>query len=208
MNTSTPSGDVAKLAVLGLLSMGPNHGYGLRAILESWEVHRWLDIKYGSIYAALHRFADMGLVDVVGVDAEHGPNRTTYRLTEAGRSEVQELARRAWTQPPRWSMPIDMAVMFLAFDWVGNGVLERDEVAQLLKERVAMLEASISALTATKDQLVGLTELKPLRAVQRAHFDHGLQLLEAERAWARDTLHGLEAGDFDFQPATNPARGQ
>ena len=197
MNTTAPSGDTAKLAVLGLLSMGPNHGYGLRAILESWEVHRWLDVKYGSIYAALHRFA--GLVEVVGVDGERGPNRTNYHLTEAGRDELGQLARRAWTQLPKWSMPIDLAVMFLTFDWMGNGILDREEVARLLRERVAVLDASITRLTNTKDDLVGLTELKPLRAVQGAHFDHGLQLLDAERAWTQTTLDALEAGEFDLR---------
>jgi DNA-binding PadR family transcriptional regulator len=198
VNTEASSGDTTKLTVLGLLSMGPNHGYGLRAILESWEVHRWLDVKYGSIYAALHRFADAGLVEVDGVAASRGPNRTTYRLTDAGASELRHLARRAWTGTPHWSMPIDMAVMFLSFDWVGNGILDRDEVAKLLRERLTALDASIARLTTTKNDLVGITEFEPLQAVQRAHFDHGLQLLDAERTWTRSTLEALEAGEFDL----------
>ena len=165
---------------------------------RGWEVHRWLDVKYGSIYAALHRFADAGLVEVAGVAADRGPNRTTYRLTEAGQAELRELARHAWTRTPQWSMPIDMAVMFLTFDWVGNGILDRDEVAELLRERVTALDASIARLTETKDDLVGVTEFEPLRAVQRAHFDHGLQLLDAERKWTKSTLKALEAGEFDM----------
>jgi DNA-binding PadR family transcriptional regulator len=197
VNTAPLSGDTSKLTVLGLLSMGPNHGYGLRAILESWQVHRWLDVKYGSIYAALHRFADSGLVEVATVDAGRGPNRTTYRLTDAGRSELQELARRAWTRTPQWSMPIDMALMFLTFDWVGNGILDRQEVAELLRERLTALDASIARLIETKDELVRITEFEPLQAVQRAHFDHGLQLLDAERRWTTTTLAALEAGEFD-----------
>jgi DNA-binding PadR family transcriptional regulator len=199
VNTAPTSGDTSKLTVLGLLSIGPNHGYGLRAILESWEVHRWLDVKYGSIYAALHRFADAGLVKVSGVAAGRGPNRTTYRLTEAGQAELRELARRAWTRTPQWSLPIDMAVMFLTFDWLGNGILDRGEVAKLLRERVTALDSSITRLTETKNDLVGVTEFEPLRAVQRAHFDHGLQLLDAERTWTRTTLEALEAGEFDLR---------
>lgn len=96
-------------------------------------------------------------------------------------------------------MPIDMAVMFLAFEWVGNGILERDEVAKLLRERLAALDASITWLTATKNDLVGITEFEPLRAVQRAHFDQGLQLLDAERTWTRTTLKALEAGESDLR---------
>src|SRR5437660_916866 len=141
MNTSRPSpGDASKLAVLGMLSMGPNHGYGIRAILEGWQIHRWLDVKYGSIYAALNRLAEAGLVEVVGVDNDRGPARTTYRLTPKGRRELAEFARRTWTDPPRWSLPIDLALMFLSFDWLGRGVLDREEVAGLLDERIASIE--------------------------------------------------------------------
>ena len=198
MSSRGPSGDVTKLAVLGLLATGPNHGYGLRAILEGWETHRWLDLTYSSIYAALHRFADLGLVEVVRVDAEHGPNRTTYRLTKKGREELEGLARRAWTEVPRWSMPIDLTVMYLTFDWIGAGILDRAEVETLLDERVGTLDATITFLSGSKEHMVGVSDLAPLRAVQAAHFDHGLQLLRAELEWTKETLASLRAGAFDL----------
>ena len=200
MNSRGPSGDVAKFAVLGLLSTGPNHGYGLRAILEGWEAHRWLDLKYSSIYAALHRFEDLGLVEVVGEDADRGPNRTTYQLTDAGRRELKELARRAWSETPRWSMPIDLAVMYLTFDWLGAGILDRDEVQTLLEERVGTLNATIEFLTSTKEQTLQISELQPLRALQDAHFEHGITLLRAELEWTTSTLDLLRAGKFDINP--------
>jgi DNA-binding PadR family transcriptional regulator len=199
MNTRrTARGDGSKLAVLGLLSMGPNHGYGIRAILEGWEVHRWLDVNYGSIYAALNRFAESGLVEVVGVDADRGPTRTTYQLTPKGRLELEEYARRTWADEPKWSLPIDLAVMFLSFDWVGRGALNRKEVAGLLDERVATLEAGLQHLSGSAEETIGLTDLAPLRALQRAHFDHGLRLLETELEWTRSVRDALLRGDFDL----------
>src|SRR5947209_5347703 len=199
MNTNrSVRGDGSKLAVLGLLSMGPNHGYGIRAILEGWEVHRWLDVNYGSIYAALNRFAESGLVEIAGVGADRGPTRTTYQLTPKGRLELEEYARRTWVDGPKWSLPIDLAVMFLSFDWVGRGVLDRKEVAGLLDERVASLEAGLQHLSGSAEETISLTDLPPLQALQRAHFDHGLRLLEAELEWTRSVRDALTRGDFDL----------
>lgn len=198
MTSRGPAGDVTKLAVLGLLSTGANHGYGLRSILEGWEAHRWLDLKYSSIYAALHRFADLGLVEVVGEDSERGPTRRTYRLTKTGRDELRSLTRRVWVEVPKWSLPIDLAVMYLTFDWIGAGILDRSEVETMLTERVATLEASIATVTRAKDRMLEVSDLEPLRALQGAHFDHGIQLLDAELAWTKATLAALHAGHFDL----------
>jgi DNA-binding PadR family transcriptional regulator len=198
MSSASPAGEAAKLAVLGVLSAGPNHGYGVRAVLEGWEVHRWLDIKYGSIYAALHRFESSGLVRVVGTDAERGPTRTTYELTDTGRDELRAIARRSWSQTPKWSMPIDLAMTFLSFDWVGSAILGRDEVVALLDERIGALDATIEFLTQTKQTTMDWSELKPLRALQAAHFDHGIELLRTERRWTKSVLEALQAGDYDL----------
>jgi len=210
MNSRGPSGDIAKFAVLGLLSTGPNHGYGLRAVLEGWEAHRWLDLKYSSIYAALHRFEELGFVEVVGEDAERGPNRTTYQLTDAGRHELTVLARRAWSETPKWSMPIDLAVMYLTFDWLGAGILDRGEIETLLEERVGTLNATIEFLRATKEQTLAISDLQPLRALQDAHFEHGIQLLRAELAWTTSTLESVRAGQFDLdaEPPRTRARAR
>ena len=194
---SGASGETSRLAVLGLLKLGPNHGYGLRAILETWEIHRWLDVKYGSIYAALKRFTESGLVEVVSVDAAHGPTRTTYQLTPAGETELEELARRTWTDGPHFSLPIDLLVIFLSYDWIGHQILDRGEVAQLLKQRVEGLESAVANLRQSKKQFVTLTELGPLQSLQRLHFDHGIDLLNAELRWTRNLIDAFRRGDFN-----------
>ncbi|MEY2450986.1 MAG: hypothetical protein QOD92_560 [Acidimicrobiaceae bacterium] len=196
---STP-GDVTKLAVLGFLKSGPNHGYGLRAILESWEVHRWLDIKYGAIYATLKRLDEQGFVQVSRVDSDRGPARTIYRLTKKGDAELQRLARLGWSTGPSWSMPIDLLVMFLSYDWIGSPILRKDEVVELLSQRVEALQSSIDNLSSTAEQFIGVSSFAPLVALQRAHFDHGLELLRSELAWTRDLRNSVARGQFDPAP--------
>lgn len=88
------------LTSLILLSLadGPLHGYG---VLQSIEDHREgaRGPRAASLYAALHRLTRDGLIEEAEVDdgASGGPQRTYYRITEAGadamRAETERLQR-------------------------------------------------------------------------------------------------------------------
>lgn len=190
--------EITNLAVLGLLKLGPNHGYGLRAVLESWEIHRWLDVKYGAIYASLKRLAASGHVEVAAVEHAKGPSRTVYQLTVKGEEELRNLTRRAWSDGPQWSLHIDLPLMYLGYDWVGQAILDRDEVVELLHERIAGLASGIERLRGVGEEWTDKTDVDPLRRLQQAHFAHGIELLEAELNWTQDLKAQLEHGEFDL----------
>lgn len=190
--------EITNLAVLGLLKLGPNHGYGLRAVLESWEIHRWLNVKYGAIYASLKRLATSGDIEVAAVEHARGPSRTVYQLTRKGEEELRNLTRRAWSEGPQWSLHIDLPLMYLGYDWVGQPILERDEVIGLLAERIAQLSTGIERLRGVGEQWTDTTDVDPLRRLQQAHFNHGVELLETELHWTEDLKTQLEQGNFDL----------
>src|SRR5437773_11825636 len=87
-----------RLLILGVLRCKqPIHGYDVRRELESWQAERWANIAYGSIYFALNKMAEEGLVEVVDPEqAGKGPARTTYAVTPAGEAEFQRLRREDW----------------------------------------------------------------------------------------------------------------
>ncbi len=68
--------------LLASLEPGPQHGYAVMEALRAATGGR-LDLPTGTIYPALHRLADAGLINgswsVVG-----GRRRRVYQLTEAG----------------------------------------------------------------------------------------------------------------------------
>lgn len=83
--------------LLAALEGGPRHGYGVIAYLREYSGGR-LDLPTGTIYPALHRLEQAGLItgdwSLVG-----GRRRRSYELTVAGRtvlagrrSEWQEFA--------------------------------------------------------------------------------------------------------------------
>lgn len=69
--------------MLGILAEGPAHGYDLkREHDERFPASK--SVAYGQVYSALARLEQQGLVEVVEVRQDGGPERTVYALTDAG----------------------------------------------------------------------------------------------------------------------------
>jgi transcriptional regulator len=85
--------------ILKTLSWGPMHGYGIaRWILE--QSGEELSIEEGTLYPALHRLEDRGVIEAEWGVSENNRRAKFYRLTPDGR---RELRRRvvAWERYAR-----------------------------------------------------------------------------------------------------------
>jgi PadR family transcriptional regulator, regulatory protein PadR len=83
------------LVILGALAWGPAHGYAVIADLRD-RSGGVLDLPEGSVYPALHRLEELGLVASEWQPVA-GRRRREYRLTPPG-SEALELERREWSR--------------------------------------------------------------------------------------------------------------
>jgi PadR family transcriptional regulator, regulatory protein PadR len=72
------------LLILKVLSTGPNHGYGIAT-----QIHQLsedvLKIEEGSLYPALYRMEEQGLIDSEWDVTENNRKAKFYRLTRKGR---------------------------------------------------------------------------------------------------------------------------
>ena len=83
------------LLILKILERrGPLHGYGITARIES--VSSLLRVEEGSLYPALHRMEEGGLVRASWKTTENNRRARVYELTALGRKELQTEERR-WT---------------------------------------------------------------------------------------------------------------
>ncbi len=191
------SGEVTRLTLLSLLSAGPSHGYGLRALMESWRMDAWANIRYGSIYQVLARMDGEGLVKEVSHGAEgRRPARSTYAITEAGREELHRLLRAAWATPTQEVQPINVALSLL-----GMGLLPPAEVEECLVERLAALEEGAAELRAEEQRSLALSGGTGMTQVLADHFDHFHRLVETERAWTAQVLEHLRNGSYPSRQA-------
>ncbi|WP_436493662.1 PadR family transcriptional regulator [Actinokineospora sp. HUAS TT18] len=174
-----------RMLVLGVIQLaGGAHGYQVRTELVSWRAEEWARIKPGSIYHAIRKAAADKLIDEPHAEpGAAGPERTVYRITEAGTVELRRLVREGLrhTRDP-WMLNAAIAML---------PVLSQDEAAAMVRERILRLEAD----------LVGLQQWRaapdpdtPPHVVEQANL--WLGQVAAELAWATELLGKIESGTY------------
>jgi DNA-binding PadR family transcriptional regulator len=82
-------------AVLALLEKGASHGYELRAQFHETVGPQWGELNIGHLYQVLDRLVRDGLATRHEVEQASRPDKFVYRITSAGRKELQ-----AWLEAP------------------------------------------------------------------------------------------------------------
>ena len=93
------------LAVLACLSERPMHPYEMAATMRTRGQDASIRLNYGSLYGVVETLLKRGLIEEQEVVREgRRPERTVYRITDDGRTEVDDwLARAARAGRPRSS---------------------------------------------------------------------------------------------------------
>jgi PadR family transcriptional regulator PadR len=89
-------GTLALMVLKTLETMGPLHGYGVARRIEQTSGDL-LTINYGTLYPALLKLEQEGYVASEWGLSENNRRAKFYRLTRAGRAQVEKEAR-AWQQ--------------------------------------------------------------------------------------------------------------
>ena len=87
------------MLILRTLVMGPAHGHTIAHAIERTSENA-LEIEQGSLYPALHRLEDRGLVSSEWGTSENNRKAKYYRLTSKGRKELSAAAGR-WRRMTR-----------------------------------------------------------------------------------------------------------
>ena len=84
------------LLVLRSLVLGPAHGHTIAHAIEQGSDHV-LQVEHGSLYPALYRLEDRGLIKSFWGTSENNRRARYYRLTPAGRRQLAAETTR-WEQ--------------------------------------------------------------------------------------------------------------
>src|ERR1051326_9017822 len=181
------------MMILGLVSWRqPVHGYDVRRELLSWNADEWANVAPGSIYHALRKLAQEGLLEEVATEQVGArPARTTYRTTPKGDAEFQELLRKYWWEFQPAVDPFQAALGFLP-------ALPREEAAAALRIRARMLRTAAQGMKASLGS-EGMRTSKPVHVGWM--FERVILLLEAEIPWCERVADLVEAGE-DYFPGT------
>ncbi len=87
------------MLILRTLVMGPAHGHTIAQVIEHTSENE-LDVEEGSLYPALHRLEDRGMVSSEWGVSENNRRAKFYRLTAKGRKELAAATSR-WQRMTR-----------------------------------------------------------------------------------------------------------
>ena len=94
--TDVWQGTLALMVLKTLDTMGPIHGYGIARRIEQVSGHL-LSLNYGTLYPALLKLEQDGAIAGDWGTSENNRRAKFYRLTKAGRRQLQKEARH-WEQ--------------------------------------------------------------------------------------------------------------
>ncbi|MFU8852113.1 PadR family transcriptional regulator [Micromonospora sp. SL1-18] len=181
-----------RMMILGLVRwMQPVHGYDVRRELLSWSADKWANVQPGSIYHALRKLTDEGLLRAVSTEQVGArPARTTYEVTPKGEDEFETLLRAQWWQLHEPPDPFVAAFSFLP-------AMPRDEAAAALRNRANLLRAGVESMRASLDS-DWVRNRKPVHVGWM--FELWLARAEAEMAWCGRIADRIESG-VSYLPA-------
>ena len=181
MKKLNPELGMWEIAVLTLLRQGPMHPYQMRRLLKLRYLDEILELRHGSLYHAIGRLERAGRIAVEATEREgKRPERTTYRITEAGEAELLTALRKMIATPRHEASDFMAAMSFLVH-------LEPDEARQRLQARCGELEQKIGeregllALVWKRVPRIHLVESEYLLAMQRAELEWTRRLAEQIR---------------------------
>jgi len=87
------------MLILRTLVMGPAHGHTIAEVIEHTSENA-LEIEQGSLYPALHRLEDRGLVSSQWGVSENNRRAKFYQLTSKGKKELNAATGR-WRRMTR-----------------------------------------------------------------------------------------------------------
>ncbi|MVU75663.1 PadR family transcriptional regulator [Nocardia sp. ET3-3] len=173
------------LAVLSAVMAHPMHRYEIAARLRTWGKDNDMSIKWGSLYTVVDNLTKHGFLEISGSERDGArPERTIYRITDAGRAELTDWTRELISEPE------PEKGRFLAGLSVVS-VLPPDDVIDLLTQRITKLDKTIAD---TRAQLAALEGTVPRLFL--VEDDYELAMLSAESNWARALRDSLSDGSF------------
>ena len=171
MQPASRKPNLVPLTVLSLLRERPMHPYEMQRIIRQRHNDLFLELRRGSLYHAIEKLSRDGLVEELGTSREgKRPERTTYRITDAGVTELLEQLRSLLATPV-----IEPSSFLAALSFARH--LAPDEVRDHLELRIHQLQTGLIAMSAVLENLtpqigrLPLIEVEYLVAMRRAELE-------------------------------------
>ena len=123
---------------LGILTRGSATGYEIKKLFDEDGYQHFVEASFGSIYPALNRLTEDGLVSVREEPQEKRPDRKVYSITPAGRTTFIASLLKPLPED-RHRSPFVFAMLF-------GDLLPAEQVSRMINDYIAQAEAKLEQL--------------------------------------------------------------
>ncbi|HYE48653.1 MAG TPA: PadR family transcriptional regulator [Azospirillaceae bacterium] len=167
-----------KTLCLGVLSRADASGYEIRKEFEEGPLSHFCDAGFGSIYPALKKLSDEGLIAAAAAGPDARPDKKVYRITPAGRHALYQALMRT---PGGDKLRSDfMFALFFAH------LLPPAHLDRMLAERLADYRGAIQEMEGCCGQ--------PMAAGEKFVHGLGLAIYRAAAAYIEEHRHEVVGG--------------
>ena len=176
---------------LGVLHFGDATGYEIKKMVEDGMFNHFIEASYGSIYPALTRMSDEGLL-TCREEAQSGkPDKKVYSITEAGR---RELVRTLGVAPGADKFKSEFLFVMLLAD-----LLPRDHLSGVFGQRINEMREELEEMRACASEIQ--------HPGSRFVVGYGMAVYDAAVKYLEENRDFVTATDFDESPRLTAKAG-
>jgi DNA-binding PadR family transcriptional regulator len=177
------------LTVLVFLRLKPMHPYELQSIIRITHKDDFLQLNPGSLYNAIERLLQAGLIEVVKTTRSgRRPERTIYRITSRGCDEAIQWLRELLEKPVPDSTWFYAALSFLP-------ALEPRDVREQLSKRVGHLQTELRSYRQVLETVTA--RVGQLNLIE---LEYAVAWRTAELRWVKQIIEELRSGKLTWNP--------
>ncbi len=183
LNYMTNALGIWEITVLTLLREAPMHPYQMQRLLRDRHKDEILVLKRGSLYHAIGRLVLSEFIEIASTGRDgRRPERTTYRITPAGRKELFRALRQIIAIPRRESSEFMAAMSLLVHLTPAEAIPRLEERCRHLENEIAARNAGLAAASAH------------VLRINLVESEYLVAMLKAELAWVHGLLGEVRAG--------------
>jgi len=173
---------LTNLILLSFLRQRPMHGYEIQQLIQLSRMDVWTNVLSGSIYYALNKMENEGLIAAVAEERTGARLRKIYSITDKGEELFQQMIRETLTVTPH-SAKSDFS---LGLIWVED--IPAPEAISLLEKNLQQVEESLAQWRYGRE-VKGQYGLTP---IVQATFDNAIALHEQDIAYIKQIISLLQ----------------
>lgn len=179
-----------QFAILGLLSIGPMSGYGMRQVMQHSTSYFWSESD-GQLYPTLSKLAAKGLIECKPKADKNTRDKKEYSITKSGLTELKKwLAQKPETQTVRNEL---MLKLFFSANVNPETSIEHFQTYRY------ELKSLLNQLASTEQQLSHEEKQSSHYPYWKLTIEYGLLISQAKMQWCDlviDTLQKITSREL------------